>query len=298
MYISELKVENFRLFGEDENAALLRLRPGLTAIVGENASGKTVIVDALRLALGTRDQEYFRIDDDDFHCPAKCAQCKEIRIRCRFAGLTRSDTGAFAEYLTYEEHDGSRVPVIYLNWKALATEKRARHRRYVSVEVRSGIDADGPIFDPESRNLLCATYLRPLRDAERALSAGRGSRLSQILQYTDDIATAGVPYDHAAGPPADPAALSILGIGDYANALLKVHVGLTGARDRLNEYYLKNLSFSGSDLSGDIGVAAGDDVARLRQLLEKLELQLQKAGADHLPRNRGLGSNNLLFMAC
>ncbi len=298
MYISELKVENFRLFGEGENAALLRLRPGLTAIVGENDSGKTVIVDALRLALGTRDQEYFRIDDDDFRCPAEGAQCKEIRIRCRFAGLTRSDTGAFAEYLTYEEHDGGRVPVIYLNWKALATERRVRHRRYVSVEVRSGVDADGPIFDPESRNLLCATYLRPLRDAERALSAGRGSRLSQILQYTDDIATVGVPYDHAAGPPADPAALSILGIGDFANALLKAHVGLTGARDRLNEDYLKNLSFAGSDLSGDIGVATGDEAARLRQLLEKLELQLHEAGANHLPRNRGLGSNNILFMAC
>ena len=50
MYISELKVENFRLFGEGENAALLSLRPGLTAIVGENDSGKTVIVDVLRLA--------------------------------------------------------------------------------------------------------------------------------------------------------------------------------------------------------------------------------------------------------
>lgn len=298
MYISELKVENFRLFGEGENAALLTLRPGLTAIVGENDSGKTVIVDALRLALGTRDQEYFRIDDDDFHCSTERGQSKEIRIRCRFAGLTRSDTGAFAEYLTYEEQEGSRVPVIYLNWKALATERRARHRRYVSVEVRSGIDADGPVFDPESRNLLCATYLRPLRDAERALSAGRGSRLSQILQYTDDIATVGVPYDHVAGPPADPATLSILGIGDLANALLKGHVGLTGARDRLNEGYLKNLSFAGSDLSGDIGVATGDEAARLRQLLEKLELQLHEAGADHLPRNRGLGSNNLLFMAC
>ena len=298
MHISKLKVENFRLFGEGENAALLNLRPGLTAIVGENDSGKTVIVDALRLALGTRDQEYYRIEDDDFHCPAEGVQSKEIRIRCRFAGLTRSDTGAFAEYLTYEEHEGTRVPVIYLNWKALATERRTRHRRYISVEVRSGVDADGPIFDPESRNLLCATYLRPLRDAERVLSAGRGSRLSQILQYTDDIATAGVPYDHAAGPPADPTALSILGIGDFANALLKGHVGLTGARNRLNEEYLKNLSFAGSDLSGDIDVATGDEAARLRQLLEKLELQLQEAGADHLPRNRGLGSNNILFMAC
>ncbi len=107
-----------------------------------------------------------------------------------------------------------------------------------------------------------------------------------------------MPYDPAAGPPADPATLSILGIGDFANALLKGHVGLSGARDRLNEDYLKNLSFAGSDLSGDIGVATGDEAARLRQLLEKLEIQLHEAGADHLPRNRGLGSNNLLFMAC
>ena len=298
MYISELKIENFRLFGENENAALLKLRPGLTAIIGENDSGKTAVVDALRLALGTRDQEYFRINDDDFHCSADGAQRSEIRIRCRFSGLTLFDAGAFAEYLTYEESDGIRAPIIFLNWKAVAIEKRARHRRYVSVEVRSGVDGDGPIFDMESRNLLCATYLRPLRDAERELSAGRGSRLSQILQYTDDINTAGVPYDPVAGMPADPSSLSILGIGDLANALLKEHVGLTSARDRLNEEYLKNLSFAGSDLSGNISVAAGDDAGRLRQLLEKLELQLQEVGSDHLPRNRGLGSNNILFMAC
>ena len=130
------------------------------------------------------------------------------------------------------------------------------------------------------------------------LSAGRGSRLSQILQYTEEIVGAGVAYDDEAGPPDELDALSILGIGDLANALLKRHAGLAIARDRLNDEYLKKLSFAGSALAGDIGVAAGDDFARLRQLLEKFELQLTEAGADHLPRNRGLGSNNLLFMAC
>ena len=298
MYIAELKIENFRLFGEEADAALLELRPGLTAIVGENDSGKTAIVDALRLALGTRDQEFFRIDDDDFHYPADGNRRNEIRIRCKFDGLSVSDTGAFAEYLTYEQRGGARVPAIYLNWRAIARERATRQRRFVSVEVRSGADAGGLVFDPESRNLLCATYLRPLRDVERALSAGRGSRLSQILQYTEEIVGAGVAYDDEAGPPDELDALSILGIGDLANALLKRHAGLAIARDRLNDEYLKKLSFAGSALAGDIGVAAGDDFARLRQLLEKFELQLTEAGADHLPRNRGLGSNNLLFMAC
>lgn len=298
MYIGELKIENFRLFGEGASAALISLRSGLTALVGENDSGKTAVVDALRLALGTCDQEYFRIDDNDFHFAEDGSRRKEIRIRCKFDGLSISDTGAFAEYLTYEERGDSRVPVIYLTWKALANERTPRKRRFVSVEVRSGVDADGPMFDPETRNLLCATYLRPLRDAERALSAGRGSRLSQILQYTEEIATFGVPYDDAAGTPEQVDTLSVLGIGDFANALLKRSVGLTAARDRLNNDYLQNLSFAGSVLAGDIEIATGDEATRLRQLLEKLELQLREVGEDYVPRNRGLGSNNLLFMAC
>ena len=112
---------------------------------------------------------------------------------------------------------------------------------------------------PESRNLLCATYLRPLRDVERALSAGRGSRLSQILQYTQRRLWAPVWLtDDEAGPPDELDALSILGIGDLANALLKRHAGLAIARDRLNDEYLKKLSFAGSALAGDIGVAAGE----------------------------------------
>lgn len=298
MYIAELRIENFRLFGEGVNAAVVKLKPGLTALVGENDSGKTAIVDAMRLALGTRDQEYFRLDDVDFHRASDGTRCKEVRIRCKFDGLTSADTGAFAEYLTYEIRDGKRNPVVYLNWRATASERNVRQRRFLSVEVRSGGDADGPMFDPETRNLLCATYMRPLRDAERALSAGRGSRLSQILQHTEGIAATGVPYDDAAGPPPQLETLSILGIGDFAGALLKRHAAIRTARHRLNENYLKNLSFSGSELTGEIGVADGDDESRLRQLLEKFELQLKHAGVDHLPRNRGLGSNNLLFMAC
>ena len=151
-----------------------------------------------------------------------------------------------AEYLSYEEDGVTRNAVIYLNWKARANVKTARQRQFVSVEVRSGANAEGPMLDPQSRNLLCATHMRPLRDAERALSAGRGSRLSQILQFTEEIADGGEPYDDETGPPDELENLSVLGIGDFANALLKRHSGLVKARDRLNDEYLKNLSFSGS----------------------------------------------------
>ncbi|ENN86441.1 hypothetical protein RHSP_04762 [Rhizobium freirei PRF 81] len=301
MFISELRIENFRGYGEGSDALTLPLSAGLTALVGENDSGKTSIIDALRLALGTRDQESFRVDDGDFHHPAGGGERRtEIRIRCKFEGLTAGDKAAFAEHLSYEDKGTAKSVVLYLNWKAIASVAGSRNRRFTTIETRSGAAGDGPPFDQGARTLLCSTYLRPLRDAERAMSAGRGSRLSQILQHTREIKDNGTPYDPAQNPPVDPRALTVLGIGDFANELLKTHVGVNSARENLNDRYLAPLSFAGSKLQGRISVsgARGEDATRLRLLLEKLDLELRDESLPDTPANRGLGSNNLLFMAC
>ncbi|MET7312774.1 hypothetical protein ABZS68_38630 [Streptomyces sp. NPDC005571] len=49
----------------------------------------------------------------------------------------------------------------------------------VSLVTRTG--PEGPILDGTARELLKATYLRPLCEAEAELRSGRGSCLSQIL---------------------------------------------------------------------------------------------------------------------
>jgi hypothetical protein len=147
VFLAELCIENFRIFGEGKQALVLALRPGLTALVGENDTGKTAIVDALRLVLGTRDQEYFRIDDNDFHQPPGGIERRnEIRIRCKFEDLTTPDKGAFAEHLTYEEHNGAKVAVLYVNWKAVAATQILRQRRFTSIETRSGIRQRFPML--------------------------------------------------------------------------------------------------------------------------------------------------------
>lgn len=298
MFLAEIRIENFRIFGEGKSALVLELKPGLTALVGENDTGKTAVMDAIRFALGTRDQEYMRVEESDFHQPRDGSPRKsEIRIRCKFSELTPSDVAAFLEYLTYVEESGITVPVLYLNWQAVGRFKG--NRRFTTVESRSGREADGPPLDQETRFLLCSTYLRPLRDAARALSAGRSSRLSKILQYTREIQEFGSEYDHEKGPPEDLSTLSVLGIADFANALLGEHKGIKNARNRLNVEFLRELSFHGSLLEGYISVSGseGDADGRLRQLLEKLELDLRDADSD-AAANHGLGSNNLLFMAC
>lgn len=300
MYIAEIRIENFRLFGADDKAFILPLAPGLTALVGENDAGKTAVIDALRLVLGTRDQDVLRVDPVDFHLATPGGErADQIAIRLTFRGLTTADRGAFAEFLTYETIDGATDTALIVTWVAKRNAKEGSSRRILPPEWRTGAKGDGPLLDLGARSLLTATYLRPLRDAERAMSAGRGSRLSQILQHTKEIRDTGNPFNKLADPPDDPTTLSVLGLGDYASHLFGESAGIKQARKRLNDEYLKPLSFANDLLHARIGVAGGqEDSLRLRQLLEKLELALTASADAESAHSRGLGSNNLLFMAC
>lgn len=97
--------------------------------------------------------------------------------------------------------------------------------------------------------MLRATYLRPLRDVEQALSAGRGSRLSQILHHTDHIKEAGGGYDRSIDYNSEMLKnLNVLGIGDLANALLEDQQGVVRTRDEIDKH-LKRLSLSGDDIN-------------------------------------------------
>ena len=300
MYIAEIRIENFRLFGSDDEAFILPLSPGLTALVGENDAGKTAVIDALRLVVGTRDQDWLRVDPVDFHQSTPGGErADQIAIRLTFRGLTTADRGAFAEFLTYETIGGATDTSLIVTWVAKRNVKEGSSRRVLPPEWRTGAAGDGPLLDLGARSLLTATYLRPLRDAERAMSAGRGSRLSQILQHTKEIRDTGNPFNKLADPPDDPATLSVLGLGDYASHLFGESAGIKQARKRLNDEYLKPLSFANDPLHARIGVAGRqEDNLRLRQLLEKLELSLTVSTDAESEHTRGLGSNNLLFMAC
>lgn len=287
MYLSLITIENFRVFGQGSKALVLPVRRGLTALVGENDSGKTAIIDALRYALGTTDQEWQKLEDTDFH--GEGASC-EIKIVCKFEGLGNTDKRAFVEFLTYSDKPRAD-PVLYVNWTAEDTGEVRKGRPYRHVEIHSGKDGNGPSIHPEVRDLLRATYLRPLRDAEQALSAGRGSRLSQVLHHTDQIKVEGVEFDPNAD--IDPKTLNVLGIGDLANFLLEKQKGIVSAREEIDKH-LDMLSLTREGVTSSIsvsGATASNDV-RLRHLLEKLDLSLGGTG------KLGLGSNNLLFIAC
>lgn len=296
MHLSQLTIRNFRQFGSGDAELSINLQPGVTALVGRNDSGKSALIDAIRYALLTRDQEYIRVQPEDFHIDADGEQATEIYILCKLTGLSDSEKGAFIEYLSYECEDVS----VYVHWSARKLGDVPGTRRWIDVSVRSGIDGAGPAFEMSIRELLSATYLRPLRDAEREMSPGRGSRLSQILSNVPEIKD-GTKFDEQNMPQDADAVgkLGLVGLADYMRHNVRHHSGVGSAESAINEQYLTSLSLRGDDIRGKIDVSeGGTESARLRQILERLELGLLDASSGNPLGRYGLGSNNLLFMAC
>ncbi len=295
MHLSELVISNFRQFGGAQRPFTLALQPGVTALVGENDCGKTAVVAAIRYALLTRDLDYLRVQPDDFYIDATGEQTADITIRCKLSGLSDEDRGAFAEHLTYEGGDVA----LYVYWRARRLMEVAS-RRLAEVTVRSGPEGTGPTIELAARHLLETAYLRPLRDAEREMSPGQGSRLSQVLNSFPGI-QAGNRFAHASPPKdlAEAEGLSLSAMAEYFRHLVNQHSGVNEAQQVINNEYLSQLGLAGEKLHGRINYThAGSEPARLRQILERLELDLLEPEAGTGRGRYGLGSSNLLFMAC
>ena len=294
MHLAEIEIKNFRQFGTDPGL-MLELNPGVTALVGENDAGKTAVMDAIRYCLLTRDSEYIRVSLEDFHIDNKGETAEESTIRCKIAGLSTSEKGAFVEYLTYDDSE----TVLYVYWRARRITSLTS-RRVADVTVHSGHDGMGPTLDPSVRQLLAAAYLRPLRDAEREMAPGQGSRLSQVLSNYPGI-DEGTPFDNAKSPAraADANGLSLVAMFDFLRHLVNQHVTVKSAQKSINESYLSQLILAGERLHGQVSFAdLGSTTTKLRHILERLRLNLMENPSVAAKGRFGLGSNNLLFMAC
>lgn len=81
MYISNIKIRNFRAIKNLD----LNLNKGLNVLIGENNSGKTAIIDALRLVLEESNypkETYW--NESDFRIDSDYDTIKPIEIDIRF----------------------------------------------------------------------------------------------------------------------------------------------------------------------------------------------------------------------
>lgn len=279
MYLKRVKAKNFRQFEDFE----LELNKGMNLIVGENNSGKTTLIDAIRFVLDTNSAEWIRLKESDFR-----SGTSELHIQLEFHDLKDEEAAVFVEHLNYETvGEDERRSFLFVNLRASITKQIYRGTNFLKTEICSGKGFDGPLIEREARQYLTTTYLKPLRDAENELSAGKASRLSQVLASAPDLG----------GDKAKMEALIQIFI--EANSKIKGHDGIQLNREKIKKI-LKDTTFRSDEFQPVIDVVGSKPLSDMsepekmnvfRAILEKLSLSL-----DNTSKTQGMGYNNLLFM--
>ena len=128
MHISNIKIQNFRLF----KVLDLSLNAGLNVLVGENDSGKTALIDAIRYVLGANSNDRTFIREEDFH-----EECNELIIQITFSDVD-AHAHRFVEHLSHEEYkdeedNEKRRSVFHLQLNAHKTGAERRGYPYITT---------------------------------------------------------------------------------------------------------------------------------------------------------------------
>jgi putative ATP-dependent endonuclease of OLD family len=261
MYLRSLRVQNFRSCYDTS----VELRPGVTVVVGENNSGKSNLIDALRLSLaplGGRRTRYF--EQSDF---SHGQEDDAIEITVSFDELTAFQR---AHYITALEVSTMRA--IYKTRFALDARRPSRSRPIVLAGP-----GDGPDTEPIKRDQLCHVYLEPLRDAQRELDSADSSRLATIIEYLT------TPEERDA----------FVADANEKLRILEEHTVITKTQENIQRH-VRGLT---EPIRGQqVGVRFTE--YRLRRLAKALRLKMAEFGIDlsHLAES-GLGYANLLYVA-
>jgi putative ATP-dependent endonuclease of OLD family len=261
MYLRTLRLSNFRSCYQ----MAVTFGPTLTLLVGENNSGKSNVIDALRLAttpLNLRRTRYFDADDLSHGRTGHA-----IELDLELDDLTLIQQGQYYTALDLETKQAL--------YKARFRSDEAIPKRS-QLSFHAGKDA-GPDAEPEKREQIRHVYLAPLRDAQRELDSASGSRLAFIIEQLTDA-------DDRGGFLAE-ANAAFEGLADH-RALTKTTEGIQTHVKALTE------PVRGQNIRLDF------KAYELRQLARSLRLKMAEHGID--PRDlaeSGLGYANLLFIA-
>ncbi len=85
MYLSSLAVQNFRCLRD----VTVTFQPGLNVLLGENNTGKTALLDAIRivLGLGADRREIYLSEDDLFHDASGQRASEQPKLQVGWRGI-------------------------------------------------------------------------------------------------------------------------------------------------------------------------------------------------------------------
>lgn len=172
MYLKKLIIKNFRIF--DETGIELIFNKGVNAIIGENNSGKSSVIDVLRIVYSTvtyRKDIFF--SKSDFHV---------------------SEDGTVADYAQFDVYleDVPRRMIEIWNPQSesgVGGDFHIKFEKYIAPngaeKVRSvywGFGTEGNQLTLDTFESIDVVFLGALRDSESEMKPSRNSKLAQLLR--------------------------------------------------------------------------------------------------------------------
>lgn len=266
MYLAELAVKNYRCLKE----LTVKFQPGLNVIAGENNSGKTALVDALRhvLGYGSERREIYFTEDDVYHDTAG-ERTKELsEFHATLRELSEEEKGGFSQCLNLSKGEDAAE----LHFRFAPVGKTGGRQRF-RVTVWGG-EHEGESIPTDTCEGIRPVYLEALRDVRVGLTPGRGSRIAELL---GEITT-------------DAERTDLEALMQKTNSEIEQHKVVQAAEREINARL--------ADISGGgvYGQKAGLRVTapEFRRIAESLRALI--GGQFEIAEN-GLGYNNLLYIA-
>jgi putative ATP-dependent endonuclease of OLD family len=274
MHLKSLHITNFRGIKE----ATIQWHKGVNVLVGENNTGKTAVLDALRLCLGFGDaQRDIWVRREDYHVSPDGQIADAIQLDLAWADLTDEEKGVYADLLVLLDNGHAELQ---FHVRYGYDQDRDRPRR----PVYWGGEHEGQPITPDVLDLLEHVYLGALRDSTRDLAPGRSNQLSRL-------------FLKLASKPEGQRSLAEE-VNDQIRNMKRWRRFLARGKRRINEH-LAEVSLQGSEQCVDINFVE----SHFRQIVEGLRLQVPgpaSAGRDPSFFNiwqNGLGYNNLVYAA-
>ncbi|MDP3148898.1 MAG: AAA family ATPase [Ignavibacteria bacterium] len=288
MYLEKFNIKNFRTI---ENLCLT-FNKGLNILIGENNSGKTAIIDALRICIGygiLRRDLY--VKDSDFHFQRNSVTdaANEIEFHLFFKIENQQEKGWFIDLLNAYEGGGEDLQMHFKFY----TEERNGIKK-IKYKVWGGAN-EGQLITPDVLSLLYHVHLDALRDAEQFLRPIRGNKLGQLYSNiqidTNPINDKQKKKDLANR------------VHTAVNSDEEWQTHLQSGKDKIN-LHLNETSFTGKEQKIDVDFLAYD----FNKLVENLKIQMPLYSEELLNGKptlqkhfelgqNGLGYNNLVYTA-
>lgn len=288
MYLEKFIIKNFRTI----EILSLTFNKGLNILIGENNSGKTAIIDALRICIGHGNMRRdLYIKDSDFHFQKLniSGAATEIQFHLHFK-IEVAEEGAWFNDLLWSSEDGTHQE-LQIHFKFYIDSETESKR--IKYKVWGGAN-EGQQITPDVLSLLYYVHLDALRDAEQKLRPVRGNKLGQLYNSIQIDTTSKEADKERKQELADRVHNAVNSQDDWIRHLQK-------GKDKINEH-LKETSFSGEEQKVDVDFLSYD----FNKLVENLKIQMPFYPESILNGSRqkhfelyqnGLGYNNLIYIA-